>query len=125
MNGKSTAYRIALVQLMATILVSVLLYGLQGRTAGVAAALGGCIAVGNTLLFAWRVFAGGVLPARTVLRRFYVAEVVKIVLTAGLFLTALTVLALPFLPLLLGYAVTLAAHWISLLLPPPHAHRSS
>lgn len=124
MNGKSTAFRIALAQLLATIAVSVLLYGLQGRAAGAAAAVGGCIAVGNNLLFAWHVLAGGVLPARTVLRRFYLAEVVKIFLTTGLFLGALTVLKLPFLPLLLGYGATLAAHWLSLLLPPPQVHRS-
>lgn len=124
MNGKSTAYRIALAQLAATVLVSALLLALQGRATGIAAAVGGCVGVVNNLFFAWRVFAGGVLPAQTVLRRFYLAEVVKIFLTAALFLAALMVLKLPFLPLLIGYGATLAAHWLSLLFPPLQAHRS-
>lgn len=125
MNGKSIAYRIALAQLGGTVLVTVLVYGLRGYAAGVAAAIGGCIAVANNVFFAWRVFAGGVVPAQTVLRRFYLAEIVKILVTAVLFLGALTVLKLPFLPLLLGYGVTFAVHWLSLLLPPVPAHRSN
>lgn len=125
MNGKSTAYRIALAQLAATLLATLLLYALQGGVIATAAAAGGGIAIVNNLLFAWRVFGGGIVPPQTVLRRLYLAEVVKILLTAGLFLGALTVFALPFLPLLLGYGVTLAVHWLSLLLPPLPAHRSS
>jgi ATP synthase protein I len=125
MNGKSTAYRIALAQLVATLLVGLLLYGLRGAAAATAAVAGGGIAVVNNLLFAWRVFGGGILPPHVVLRRLYVAEVVKILLTAGSFLGALTLFALPFLPLLLGYGVTLAVHWLSLLFPPIPAHRSS
>jgi ATP synthase protein I len=125
MNGKSTAYRIALAQFVATLLVSLLLYALQGGSAAAAAGAGGGIAVVNNILFAWRVFGGGVVPAQTVLRRMYLAEVIKIFLTAALFLGALIEFKLPFLPLLLGYGVTLVVHWLSLLLPPLPAHRSS
>lgn len=122
MNGKSTAYRIVLAQLVAALGVAVLLYAISGAQAGVAAAAGGAIAVVANLYFVRHLFAGGVAPAQTVLRRFYVAETVKIVLTAGLFLAALVAFELSFLPLLLGYGVTLVVYWVALL-PLAPAHR--
>ncbi len=123
MNGKSTAYRIVAAQLAAVLLVAALLYAASGTAPAAAAAAGGGIAVISNFYFARRVFAAGVLPARTVLRRFYIAEAVKIFLTAGLFLVALAVLELSFLPMLLGYGITLVVHWAALLLPAAPVHR--
>lgn len=121
MNGKSTAYRIVLAQLVAAVVVAALLFAISGAPAAIAAAAGGGIAVVANLYVVRHLFAGGVVPAKTVLRRFYVAETVKIVLTAGLFLAALVVFELPFLPLLLGYGVTLVVYWAALLpLAPVH-----
>ena len=117
MNGKSTAYRIVLAQLGAAVFMAVLLYALGGAASGAAAAVGGAIAVISNFYFACHVFAGGVVPAHTVMRRFYVAEVVKALLTGGLFLVAILVLKLSFLPLLLGYAVALVVYWVALLMP--------
>jgi len=123
MNGKSTAYRIVLAQSVAALLVAAVLLLVSGRGAAIAATAGGAIAAVNNLYFAWRVFAGGVVPAQTVLRRFYLAETIKIVLTAGLFLVALVVFELSFLPLLLGYGVTLLVYWAALLPLAPAHHR--
>lgn len=123
MNGKSTAYRIIVAQLAAAVLAAGALLALSGGNAALAVLAGGAIAVLSNFYFAQHVFAGGVAPARTVLRRFYLAELIKILLTAGLFLAALVVFEAPFLPLLLGYGVALIAHWAALLLPPAPAHR--
>lgn len=123
MNGKSTAHRIVWMQLAATIVVAAILFAASGTAAAAAAAAGGGIAVVNNLYFARLLFAGGIVPAKTVLHRFYLAEVVKIVLTTALFLAALLVFRLSFLPLLSGYGVALTIHWFALLLPPAAVQR--
>jgi ATP synthase protein I len=56
------------------------------------------------------------------MRGFYVAEAVKLLLTAALFALALAVLKLAAVPLLTGFVVTLAGYWLALL-PAGPVHR--
>jgi F0F1-type ATP synthase assembly protein I len=49
------------------------------------------------------------------MRGFYVAEAVKLLLTAALLAVALAVLKLAAVPLLAGFVVTLAGYWLALL----------
>ncbi len=76
--------------------------------------VGGAICAITTFLFGLRVFAGGKADADTILRRFYVGEAQKLVVTGVLFFVSIRTPWLAFLPLLCGYIVALAAYWISL-----------
>lgn len=73
---------------------------------------GGAIAVGNAL-FAWRLFADGIAPARRIARAVYAAEVMKWVwLVLALYL-ALAVFGLAPLPLIVGVVAAQVAFWVA------------
>ena len=84
-------------------------------TAGAALA-GAAIGVVTNLYMAVRIFGNGaVRPAEQMLQRFYSAEAVKIVLTVGLFALAIGAFKVAFLPLIVGYSLTLMVYWLALL----------
>lgn len=122
MTGKSTAYRIVLAQLAVALLAGFFAYVAAGAAAGIAALAGGLINVVANLYFAAKVFGRGVRPASEVLRSFYGAEAVKIVITGALFFITVAVWHLEFLPLLAGFMVTFAVYWLALL-PAGPVHR--
>lgn len=125
MNGKSTVYSILLAQLTVTLALAALLLGIQGSRFALAALTGGFIGVISNAVFAWFALSGGVQPARQVMRQFYLAEFSKLVVTVALFLAALTFFKTLFLPVLLGYGVTLVVYWTApLLVPAPKAGAS-
>lgn len=115
MTGITTAYRIVLAQFGLALVAGFIAWGAMGSAVAIAIFAGGLINVIANLYFAFHVFRGGVRAAPSVLRGFYLAEVVKLLLTAALFAVALAVLKLAPLPLLLGFAVTLAGYWLALL----------
>jgi ATP synthase protein I len=113
---KSIAYRIVLAQLGIALVLAAVCLAAWGRSTAVAALAGGAIGVVTNLYVALRVFgSGAVRPAQQVLQRFYAAEAVKFALTLGLFALGIGVLKLNALPLLGGYALTLAVYWLALL----------
>jgi len=116
MGYKSIAYRIVLAQLAIALVFAVVCLAAWGRSTATAALAGGVIGVVTNLYVARRVFGNGtVRPAQQVLQRFYAAEAVKFALTFGLFALGIGVLKLNALPLLGGYALTLAVYWLALL----------
>lgn len=115
MNGKSTAYGIVLTQFGMALVAGMAAWLWSGLPAGLAALTGGLINTVASLTVALLVFRGGVRPAGEIAKSFYVAEAVKILLTAVLLLLAMTVLDLAFLPLAAGFALTLLAYWLALL----------
>jgi ATP synthase protein I len=122
MNGPSTAYRIVLTQFGTAALAGAVAFATGGASIGVAALAGGMINVIANLYFAVKVFGRGVRPAPAVLRSFYAAEAVKLLITAGLFVVTVAVWRLDFLPLLAGFVATLAVYWLALL-PAGPVHR--
>lgn len=115
MTGKSTAYRIVAAQLGVSVLVAGVILAIWGMSLGLAALVGGLIGAGANLAFALIAFRGGVQGARPVLRRFYLAEGAKFVVTAIAFLLAIVWAQLAPPPLLAGYALTLLVYWLALL----------
>lgn len=84
-------------------------------TAGAALA-GAAIGVVTNLYMAVRIFGNGaVRPAEQALQRFYSAEAVKIAMTVGLFALAIGAFKVAFLPLIVGYSLTLMVYWLALL----------
>lgn len=88
----------------------------SGRPSAAAVLVGGiAIALGN-VVFAHRLFAGGVKAPGAILRGFYTAELLKWLWLVVVLSLAIAVFKLPFLPLLAGMATAMLAFWIGLLL---------
>lgn len=119
MNGKSTAYKIVLAQFGAALILAAAVGSAWGAHAAHSALAGGLIATVSSLFFALYVFGVRATAARVVVRRFYRAEVVKMIVTALLFLAAVSWLKVDFLPLIGAYALMLLVYWFALLSAPP------
>lgn len=114
MNVDKTIRKILTIQLIFTGLASAASLFVDVKTSW-SAAVGGGIGIVTTACFAFWVFSGGIgAPAKKIVRRFYVGEVVKLVLTGVLFGVAIIWLDVSFLPLLLTYTATLLAYWLVL-----------
>lgn len=102
------------IQIVVTLLAAALFLFVDVKAAE-SAAVGGGIGIVTTAFFAFFVFAGSLgAPAKQIMRRFFVGEVVKLVLTGLLFALAIVWLEASFLPLLLAYIGTLFAYWLVL-----------
>ena len=102
-------------QIAVTLLAWVTLYLLADAEMAWSALVGGGIGLLSTAWFALRVFAGRGGENRVIVRRFYVAETQKIVLTVVLFIVAILVLEVRFLPMFGTYILSLLAFWFALL----------
>ncbi len=102
-------------QVVITALAALTLQLLVGSEAGWSALVGGGIGILSTAWFALRVFAGGKKDTRSVVRRFYIAETQKIVLTVLLFVAVIVWLEVSFLAVFGTYVLTLLAFWFALL----------
>lgn len=110
-----TGRAVLLLQVTITAAATVLAAWLGGAQAGISAVAGGGISTLVTAVFAGRVFAPGPgSSASRVARAFFVAEVLKLVLTGALFVAAIVLLQATFLPLILTYIATLMAYWLVL-----------
>lgn len=85
---------------------------LDGRSAAYAALSGAGIAVIGSSFFAARIFLRGRGTPERMLRGFMTAEVLKIALTVGMFVFAMTLFADRFLPVVASYGIaSLAFLW--------------
>lgn len=116
MGYKSTAYNIVLAQTGIALALAVVCMAAWGWATAGAALAGAAIGVVTNLYMAVRIFGdGAVRPAQQTLQRFYSAEAVKIAMTVGLFALAIGVFRVAFLPLIVGYSLTLMVYWLALL----------
>lgn len=116
MGYKSTAYNIVLAQAGVALALVVICTTVWGWATASAALTGAAIGVVTNLYMAVRIFGGGaVRPAEQALQRFYSAEAVKIAMTVGLFALAIGAFKVAFLPLIVGYSLTLMVYWLALL----------
>lgn len=108
--------RILLGQALITLLIALVALFVSGVQAGWSAALGGGIGTGATLFMASRALTGSADDdGRTMLRRFYRAEVLKIGLTVFMFVVAFRSLPLAPVWMLGAYAATYAAYWTAMI----------
>ena len=116
MGYKSTAYNIVLAQTGIALALAVVCAAVWGWATAGAALTGATIGVVTNLYMAVRIFGdGAVRPAQQTLQRFYSAEAVKIAMTVGLFALAIGAFKVAFLPLIVGYSLTLMVYWLALL----------
>lgn len=117
-SARKATTSILVTQLTITLLAATLTLVFVDGKAAYSAGIGGGISIIATLYFARQVFGLGVgTPAAVIAQRFYLAEMIKIVLTATLFVGAIVWLPVSFPPLILTYMATLLAYWLVLLVP--------
>jgi ATP synthase protein I len=108
-------FRIVALQLTIAVLFSALVALFAGVEKGWSAAMGGGIATAGSLVYAL-IVARGNGDAKAIFRRHFRAEMVKVFITAVLFITTLVLFpSAAWLWLILGFAVTTLAYWFSLL----------
>jgi len=112
---RRAACRLCAWQFVSTALVAAGVAWLIAPGAAWSAVAGGMIGLLTGLYQALRMFRGDAsrFPERF-MKGVYAGEVVKILLTAALFIYAIRVLEAEFLPLMLGYAATLVVYWAAL-----------
>lgn len=113
-HGRRVAIRTTLLQFGATVLATLIAAFFGWRT-GMATFAGGAIIVVGNGLFALRLYAEGVAPARNVLRSAYAAEVIKWTWLCLALTLTIAVLKLPFAGLIAGVLVAQFAFWIALI----------
>ena len=114
-DHRQAAFRIVGVQTVVTIFFAAAVLAWWGADAGWSALAGGAICVIASGGFAARVFRRDSRgDPRRVLSAFYVGEVLKIGLTAGLFAVAIVATDLDVLVMFLAYLAATAVFWFAL-----------
>ncbi|APA70775.1 ATP synthase subunit I [Janthinobacterium sp. 1_2014MBL_MicDiv] len=114
-NIAKPVYKVVALQLAIAISFATVTLFFGGSVRGWSAAYGGAIAVIGSLVYAMLVVRGS-SDANKVFRAHLRAEVVKIFITAVLFILALVLFqSAAWLWLILGFAVATLAYWFSLL----------
>lgn len=109
------AFRLAGWQVGLTALIAAISWLLGGPGSALSAAAGGGIGTLAGLYQSLRMFSVDASedPSRF-LRAVYVGQVVKLLLTAALFILVIKTLSVEFLPLIIGYAATFTVYWMAL-----------
>ena len=114
MSGNKEAYRLILWQLVLIAGLALVLFLLQGIRSGLSTFVGGLAYWLPTLLFVWRVFARtGAQAARQFLFAFGIGEVIKIFLSAVLFVLAVKYLPVDTISVLIGFVGAVISFWIA------------
>ena len=114
-NISKPVYKIVALQFVIATGFSLLAWNLGGALKAWSAAYGGGIAVIGSLMYAM-IAMGGTNDAKQAFRNQVKAELVKILITAALFICALVLFqSASWLWLILGFAVATLAYWFSLL----------
>lgn len=115
-RGKRMVGRFAALQMAAAVLVALFAAMLSGGASATAALAGGAIVAVGNVIFGWRLFAPGVVPAHRIARAMWVGEGLKwawVVLAVWL---ALAEAKLVPLPLLAGMLAAQLGFWVGVAL---------
>lgn len=103
-------------QLTASLIIAIITGLLSGHRAGLSALLGGGLCTLGSGIFALLAFRHrGARAAKQIVRAFYKAEALKIVLTILLFIVILKTIAIVPLPFFIAFALVQMIFWLSLL----------
>ena len=113
---RKAVFSVPLWQLIAGFVGGVVFWALVGPKAGVSAFYGGSIGFAGSLVFAFVVFGFGEQNNQQLMRKIFRAEAFKLLTVGLMFYVALKILVLPFLPVLVGFMVTLIIFFVALLI---------
>ena len=111
-RGRSSAYKLVVIQAAIVGVTSILLFALWGFQYGLSAFAGGVIAVLPNFVFATLAFShAGSSASGKVVQSFFLGEAVKLLLTIVLFAIAFGLLDMVFAPLFATYALGILVPW--------------
>ena len=111
-RGRTAAYKLVLVQVTVAVLTAIVFSIVWELSTGLAALAGGMVAAVPNFVFVTLAFStSGASQADKVLKSFYRGEAVKLLLTIVLFSLIFSQLSMAFMPVFVGYVVTLMVHW--------------
>lgn len=114
MTGKKQAFSIIFWQLFLIVALAVVIFLFQGARSGLSTLSGGLAYWLPTLLFVWKVFSHtGARAAKQFLIAFGVGEIVKIFLSAMLFVLVVKYLPVITLSVLIGFVGAVISFWIA------------
>src|SRR5262249_10842130 len=117
LRSGSPAWALCMAQTLATALAVTVTWVWFGRPAALAALYGGMVAIVPALYFAFRVgMRRRATEAKEILGAFYQAGLIKLLLTAFLFLIGALLFGEYFAPLMLTCVACLAMNWLVLAL---------
>ena len=120
-QARRLAASVVLGQVVVTSVAAAICFAVWGRVAGWSALIGGGISVAASAALAFFGFSASAgAPAETLMRRFYVGEATKLVVTVVLFVVVFVTMKVSFAALFGAYIATLFVYWIALAnaLPP-------
>ena len=108
------AYRIVLLQLSGVVAISLIALILFGKISGFSALMGGLAYGLPNLVFVWRVFRfSGAAQMAQFVAAFFIGEMLKLVISAILFLLIVKYLPISLLSVLVGYIGGIVSFWIA------------
>ena len=93
--------------------LAIVLLVMQGKQSAISALLGGLCYWGPTLMFAWRIFThAGAQAAKQFAVAFFAGEMVKLFLSAFLFLLIVKYWPVKVVSMLIGFIGAIVAFWV-------------
>ena len=102
-------------QLLLGVVVGIVFFFIAGTHAGIAGFFGASIGFAGSLVFAFVVFGLGSQSSEKMLKQMFRAEAMKMLTIGLMFYFAFAVLALPFMPVIVGFMATLIIFFVALL----------
>jgi ATP synthase protein I len=111
----STVWKVLYAQILITIAVAIVFWGISGGKLAISALSGGGIALIPNLFFALKIYLARNSQPQDMVNAFYIGETIKLVLTAALFAIAFQFRTIDFVTLLVGYIAVLSVFWFALI----------
>jgi len=102
-------------QLIIGVVVGIVFWFVSGTQSAIAAFYGGSIGFAGSLVFAFVMFGFGRTDSKDVMRKMFRAEAFKILTVGLMFYFAFAKLGLPFMPVIVGFMVTLIIFFVALI----------
>ena len=113
-HARLHAYRIVFVQMLCVIVLGLLALALYGQKSGLSVLSGGMAYVLANLLFVWRVFRySGAQQMTQFVVAFFLGEMIKLVLSAILFIVIVKYWPVSLLSVLVGFIGAIMSFWFA------------
>jgi F0F1-type ATP synthase assembly protein I len=114
-RGKRLVIRVVLLQTACALAAACVFLVLRGKSAGLAALVGGLIVACGSLIFGWRMFKPGIAGAAKLSTAMYAGVALKWAWFVLALYVALAQLKLPAAPLLIGLLAAQLGYWVGLI----------
>lgn len=109
---RMAAYRLVCLPLALNVIMTTVWMIFSGGIAGASVLLGGVVWLLPNIYFVYQVFSK-IKPAQAIVRTFYRAELIKLVLSAGLFIAVIKYVPVNFLAFLAGFGLAQLGFWLA------------